>query len=176
MATEETEKKNYFHKRQRTYISKLFKVLSDATSFKQRQEILQEYVNANPVHDRTLKMIVECLYHPDVVFDLPAGEPPFESYKDSPEPEFAPQSLFNNIRKVKFLCKGYPRKIENTMKREKFFINMLESMHIDEAKILCMIKEKKIDTKKYKGVTEKLFRKTFPNLLPGEEEEGMGKQ
>ena len=49
-------------------------------------------------------------------------------------------------------------------RREKMFIDVLESLHPDEAELVIAMKEKSL-MGKYKGITSKLVSEAFPNLL-----------
>lgn len=55
--------------------------------------------------------------------------------------------------------KGLPR-----FKKEITFINILESVHAEDAKILIAMKDKTLE-KMYHGLTEACVRKAFPTLL-----------
>ena len=48
-------------------------------------------------------------------------------------------------------------------RREYLFIELLESVHDQEAQLLLQIKDKKI---KCRGLTYKLVKETFPELIP----------
>jgi hypothetical protein len=55
----------------------------------------------------------------------------------------------------------------NTIKREKIFIELLESLSKEEAQVVLMIKNKKL-TGPYKNVTRKLVEEALPDLFSGE--------
>ena len=70
-------------------------------------------------------------------------------------------NIFNGLRNRRELeIKNLPQ-----MRREQLFIEMLSGLYIDEANLICLVKDKKLN-KKYSTITEKLVRETFPNLLP----------
>ena len=48
------------------------------------------------------------------------------------------------------------------MKRERIFIDLLESLHAKEAEVLVLAKDKKL---KYKGITGKLVSDAYPGLI-----------
>ena len=50
----------------------------------------------------------------------------------------------------------------NPLKRESLFLNLLDTLHVEEAELLIAAKDKKM---KYKGITKKLVKDTFPNLI-----------
>ena len=61
----------------------------------------------------------------------------------------------------------------NPIKREKLFLDILETLHPDESEILVQAKDKKF---KFKYVTKKLVSDTFPNLLKKVAKEPVKKQ
>ena len=52
------------------------------------------------------------------------------------------------------------------LRREFLFIQLLESIDSEDAKLLLSVKDKKLP---FKGITEKIVRQAFPDLLPQEE-------
>jgi len=49
------------------------------------------------------------------------------------------------------------------------FIQMLEGVHWTEAEVICLAKDKKLNTK-YKSLKEDLVREALPNILPPKQE------
>ena len=64
--------------------------------------------------------------------------------------------------KAKYFVKGLIGDQLNPIKREKMFIDMLESVHPKDAELLLAMKDKKILAK---SVTRKLIQEAFPNLI-----------
>lgn len=82
-------------------------------------------------------------------FILPDGEPP---YKKAPEPMgMTPAQFITETRKFYLFC----RKDLKPIKRETLFVQMLESIHPDEAKILMAIKDQTL-TKLYPNITRQV--------------------
>ena len=50
-------------------------------------------------------------------------------------------------------------------KREDIYLNMIRSLHIDEAKLLMSIVGKKLP---YKGITKAIVAEAFPTVWPKE--------
>jgi hypothetical protein len=50
----------------------------------------------------------------------------------------------------------------NPVKRENMFLELLESIHPDDAQVFIDAKDKSL---KYKGLTKKLVIDSFPNLI-----------
>lgn len=111
------------------------------------------YHRQNPVMIEFFKYV----YDPNIKFALPEGDPP---YKPS---EFLDDTggLYRNLRKMYIFIQGRSQNIPQ-VKRESIFIEVLESIHPEEAKLLLAVKDKKIP---YPGIDEKLIKEAFPNLL-----------
>ena len=54
----------------------------------------------------------------------------------------------------------------SSLRRETMFIQMLEGLHPEEAKIICLVKDKKL-TERYK-LTRDLVAEAFPDIVWGE--------
>jgi hypothetical protein len=81
-------------------------------------------------------------------FALPSDEPP---YKKAAEPlGMSPAQFITETRKFYLFCRTDLKQI----KRESLFIQMLESVHPDEAKILMAIKDQNLP-KLYPNITRK---------------------
>ena len=50
----------------------------------------------------------------------------------------------------------------SALRRETMFIQMLEGLHPDEAKIICLVKDKNL-TEKYK-ITKDMVAEAFPDI------------
>ena len=114
----------------------------------------------------TLKMILKMNFDPSVEFDLPSGAPPYKTDKNIPE-GFSDANLYSESRRLYLFLttKELPK-----AKKEMMFIQMLEGLHRTEAELLIALKDKKLYPK-YKGLTERVVRIAFPDLLPAEEPE-----
>ena len=69
--------------------------------------------------------------------------------------------LLAEVRRLYLFIKGGNPNLTK-IKREALYIEMLESIHPEDAKLLINIKDKKIP---YKGVTLKIIKEAFPNLI-----------
>ena len=69
-------------------------------------------------------------------------------------------TLYREIRKMQYFIKG--KNNVHPIKRETLFIQMLESLQQDEAKLVLAMKDK---TMPYKGITLKLVQEAFPGLI-----------
>jgi len=100
-------------------------------------------------------------FNPNVKFLLPEGIPPF---KNEEKPAGIEDTTLEREFK-RFYIWLDPNQQMTRMRREQLFIEMLGGLNIEEAKLVCIVKDKKLQ-EKYPSITEKLVRETFPNLLP----------
>ncbi len=117
-------------------------------------KILQD-INDNPDKieeiagtDALVRIIFENAFNPANKWILPEGTPPFKK-ADEPDGMF-PTNLYLEARRIGYIFKRDDLK---PLKREGLFIEMLESVDPDEAKILLAIKEQRLD-------------KLFPKITP----------
>jgi hypothetical protein len=98
-------------------------------------------------------------YDKTLEFNLPEGKPPYSPNK----PESVPSTLRKEHRNFGYFVKGLPQaeKITN-MRRETMFIQLLESIHAEDAIIVLNMVAKKAPVK---GLTKKIVEEAFPNLL-----------
>ena len=100
-------------------------------------------------------------FNPNVKFLLPEGIPPF---KNEEKPAGIEDTTLEREFK-RFYIWLDPNQQMTRMRREQLFIEMLGGLNIEEAKLVCIVKDKKLQ-EKYPSITEKLVRETFPILLP----------
>ena len=116
-------------------------------------------------HDTpVLRQVLQINFDKNVVLDLPAGDAP---YKPDPNPiGLSESNLYNEARRLYICIKDHPRRPPTIKKMqvENIWIQILEGIHSSEAQLLCQIKDRKLSTV-YKGITEKLVREAFPDLL-----------
>lgn len=145
-------------------LPELFKLVSDVPENK-RAEHLREIANLKP----DIKTVLFYTYHNDVVLELPEGDPPYRSV-DMPD-NWGYNRLPKELRKFKYFLKGNTL---NPAKREKIFIEMLESISPEEAKLVLMIKDKKLTYKGKKtdryAITKRIAVEALPELFTGEKE------
>lgn len=100
-------------------------------------------------------------FNPNIKFLLPEGTPPFNNEE---KPAGMEDTTLEREFK-RFYIWLDPNQQMTRMRREQLFIEMLGGLNIEEAKLVCIVKDKKLQ-EKYPSITEKLVRETFPNLLP----------
>ena len=98
-----------------------------------------------------------------VQWNLPEGDPPYR--KDDAPKGYEPSNLYIKGKMLKHFVVGSASGTKMTqVRREKIFMDVLESLHVDEAELVLAMKDKKL-TGRYKGITEKLVRDAFPDLI-----------
>lgn len=97
-----------------------------------------------------LKYLFQYAFIPEQKFELPEGEPPFK--KDSGPLGMSPANFTQEMRRLYIFTKAQELK---PIRREALFIELLESIHPTEAKLLCAVKDQKLD-KLYKNITADL--------------------
>lgn len=109
-----------------------------------------------------VKSVLHMNFDPTVKFLLPEGEPPFKKELDKPM-GYQTTTLMLELRR--FYVWFQPDINIPAMKRESLFIQMLEGLHYTEAELICLVKDKKLESK-YKTITYDLVREAFPDVLP----------
>lgn len=134
-------------------ISEILAKVDQLPNVEQRKQHLLQH--DTPV----LREVLRMAYDPAVEFDLPKGEPP---YKPSQFPDQHGR-LYSEIRKFPklFYKGGHPNL--TPLKREMLFIDMIEALDKDDAKLILAVKDKQMP---YKRVSRSLVEKTFPGLIP----------
>jgi hypothetical protein len=135
-------------------IPRIFEEVAEANSFGARKKVLLEN-ESNPLKD-----LLKYAFHPDIKFALPFGAPPYKTI-GSPD-EYNPTYLYPNIRKFYLYIEGGHNGLTQ-LRREQLFVQMLESLHPKEAEVVIQVKDKKLN---YRGLTYKLVKTTFPEILP----------
>lgn len=132
----------------------IFQVLEQASKIKSTQEKI-DFLRTN--NSPALQTILKYTFDPSIVWDLPDGAPP---YTPCPYPAQEMRLMAEARRLYLFIKGGNPNL--NKIKREALYIELLESIHPEDAKLLIAVKDKKTP---YKGITLKLVKEAFPDLI-----------
>ena len=119
----------------------------------ERIKELSKYQNDFPI-----TAILDCVYNPQIEFLLPETDPP---YKPLEKGHDAQNILKHDVRKLKYFVNTQDGKNLRPFKREQIFIEMLESVDPDDAKLLIQVKNKKLP---YKSITKDVVAKAFPGI------------
>ena len=125
-------------------------------------EVLEE-INSDPKvieqykTDMALKILFEYAFIPENKMDLPPGEPPYKP--DAAPIGMSPANLRMEMKKLYV----FKREDLKPIKKEQLFIDLLENVHPEEAKLLIAVKDQKL-SKLYKKVTRKVVESA--GLIP----------
>lgn len=93
-----------------------------------------------------LKIMFQYAFIPEKKFDLPEGDPPFKP--DAAPIGMSPANFVQEIRRWYIFTR---EKVIPKIRKEQLFIQLLESVHPSEAKLLLAIKDQKL-TSLYKNI------------------------
>ena len=112
--------------------------------------------------DDSLTAILIWNFDDRVVSAVPEGQVP---YKENEVPVGTDHtSLRREWKNLYHFIKGGNDTL-SSLRRETMFIQMLEGLHPEEAKIICLVKDKKL-TEKYK-LTKEIVAEAFPDIAWG---------
>ena len=105
-------------------------------------------------------IILEFTYNPANVWLLPETDPP---YKENKIPWDNQGQLPHEVRRFYLFTEGNTEAQRNLKphRRESLYIDMLENLPAEEAKILLGMKNRKLP---YKGLTKKFVMDCFPGM------------
>jgi hypothetical protein len=139
-----------------SYVHEIFSAVVAERTKDKKISILQQY------NENFIKSLLIWNFDESITSVLPEGEVPIQ------QNENADKSPSSNIRKEwsKFynFVKGGNDSM-NKLRKETMFINMLESFHPGEAEVLCLVKDKKLQTKY--NITKELVSEAYPDITWG---------
>ena len=136
-------------------LSEILTKVHGAKSKAQKIKILQEE------DCLALRQICQWSFNPKIESELPSGTPPFIE-NDAPEgtEHMLLRTEGNTLwHFVKTNGKSADPNLQSTL-RERMFIRLLEGLHKDEAKLLCLVKEKRLH-QVYKGLSTQVVSEAF---------------
>jgi hypothetical protein len=137
-------------------VHEILELVSKQRSKAKKVEILQKY------EDLSLKTLFIWNFDDTVISMVPAGEVP---YKENEVPIGTDHtSLRREYKHLYNFVKGGNDGL-SSLRRETMFIQMLEGLHPEEAKILCLVKDKCLQTK-YK-LTYDVVAEAYPDIQWG---------
>lgn len=108
--------------------------------------------------DYVIKTILQGAFNERIKLDLPEGSPPFNA--DKGPVGYSTGALKTKIMKFKYLLPSVnlPR-----AKKERMFIEILESVSPKDAEVLIAMKDKKL-SEMYTSITVDIVKEAFPKL------------
>jgi len=138
------------------FLHEILELASKQRSGAKKAEILQEYRND------ALTSILIWNFDDSIISILPPGDVP---YKENEVPVGTDHtSLRREWKHLYNFVKGGNDSL-NGLRRETMFVQILEGLHPEEANILCLVKDKALQTK-YK-ITYDVVKEAFPDITWG---------
>ena len=121
-------------------------------------KVKEEKIKVLKQHDSVpLRQVLKGAFDPKIEWDLPEGTPP---YKVNEAPAGTEHTvLYTESKRLWHFVKGADPKLTKARK-EMMFIQMLEGLHADEAKVMLNVKDKNLNTT-YKGLTDAVVKEAF---------------
>lgn len=133
----------------------LSEILSTCSKLKTNKERIQ-YLQQ---HDSLpLKVVLQYALDPRIEWLLPTGVPPYTPTDHLDQHG----NLHRDIRKLHNFIRGGGYPDMHPLKRQTLFIQFIEALDPEDAKLICNIKDKKIP---YKGITVDIINSAFPGLI-----------
>jgi hypothetical protein len=134
----------------------ILELASKARSNDKKAQVLKEYEND------AIKALMIWNFDDTVVSVVPNGQVP---YKKNEAPLGTDHtSLRKEWKNLYHFVKGGNDTLSN-IRRETMFIQMLEGLHPNEAEIICLVKDKALQTK-YK-ISQAVVEKAYPDIKWG---------
>ena len=138
------------------FVHEILELVDKQRTKAKKIEILQEY------DDMALKAILIWNFDPTAISVLPDGPVP---YKENEVPIGTDHtSLRREWKNLYHFVKGGNDRL-SAIRRETMFVQMLEGLHPEEAKIVCLVKDKDLESK-YK-ITYDIVQKAYPDIQWG---------
>lgn len=139
-----------------TITKEVFEIINEfnlAKNKAERKAVLEKYKDVPALRD-----IIRGAFDDSLKFELPEGTPPYEPNR----PESTPSTLLKKHREFGYFVKGGPGSSMPAFKRERLFIQLLESIHPEDAVLVLKMINKEPPTA---HLTKKLAQEVFPNLI-----------
>ena len=140
------------------FIHEIFELVSEQRTKAKRVEILKEY------RDDSVTAVLIWNYDERVQSAVPDGQVP---YKENEVPVGTDHtSLRREWKTLYHFIKGGNPTLSN-LRRETMFVQLLEGLHPKEAEIICLVKDKELESV-YPKVTLDVVKLAFPDIVWGE--------
>ena len=137
-----------------TYTPLFSEILTKVAKLKTKKdkvEYLQKY------NTDALRMVIKASFDPKIEWALPEGDVP---YRANEAPEGTEHTVLSQEARTLFnFIKGGNGQLTQN-KRETMFVQMLEGLHADEAKLIVAAKDKKLH-QVYKGLSANVVKEAF---------------
>ena len=138
------------------FVHEILELVDSQRTKAKKIETLQQYA------DDALKAILIWNFDPTAISVLPDGPVP---YKENEVPIGTDHtSLRREWKNLYHFVKGGNDRL-SAIRRETMFVQMLEGLHPEEAKIICLVKDKDLESR-YK-ITYEMVQQAYPDIQCG---------
>ena len=135
-------------------VSEVLKAAHGRKTVEGKVKLLQEYKGDH------IKALFIWNFDKGITSAIPAGEVPYK-VNEAPAGTSGHVRLAHEWRTLYNFVKGGNDKISQ-MKREQMFVQLLEGLHADEAEIVCLVKDKELQSK-YR-ITRSVVEQAYPEI------------
>ena len=135
-------------------VSELFRAVHGAKTKDKKIDLLKQYIRDD------VKAILIWNFDKGIESAVPEGDVPFKK-NDSPEGTAGHTRLVHEWRTLYNFVRGGNDKLSN-MRRETLLVQLLESLHEDEAEIVVLAKDKDLQSK-YR-ITRNVVEEAYPDI------------
>ena len=138
----------------RLLLSEVLRKVSNAKTKKEKIDLLRKH------NTPALRQLLIWNFDESVVSMVPEGEVPYT-------PNDAPVGTEHTRLEQEY--RGFYRFVKGgqdrlpSLKRESMFVQLLEGLSAEEAELVCLVKDKKLNTK-YKRITKAVISEAFPHI------------
>ena len=138
----------------RLLLSEILRKVSNAKTKKEKIDLLRKH------NTPALRQLLIWNFDESVVSMIPEGEVPYT-------PNDAPVGTDHTRLEQEY--RGFYRFVKGgqdrlpSLKRESMFVQLLEGLSAEEAELVCLVKDKKLNTK-YKRITKAVISEAFPHI------------
>jgi hypothetical protein len=132
-------------------VFEVLKKVADAKEASEKISLLKS--NDTPA----LRTILQGCYNPNIKLNLPETDPPYTPN----QPQSVPYNLLSRWKDFGYFVGSKSAKL-GKIKTESIFIQLLEAIHPEDAKVVLQMKSKK----PFDGLDVSVVREAFPKLLP----------
>ena len=134
-------------------VKSLSGILKKTSEISGKQEKI-DFLRANM--NRPLAIIIQNTYT-DIEWDLPEGAPPYE-----PSEFDEPANLYKEVKRFYLFIKGQSPENLHKIKRERLFIELLEFIDAEDAKLVLGMKDGKLP---YPRLTKNFMQEALPEIF-----------
>ena len=140
------------------YEREVFEIFNDFSKLTKKADKV-EFLKVEGERTPAFKDVIRGIFDERLKFVLPEGKPPYSPNR----PESTPSSLRRLHRQFGDYVEGARNQSQPKFKIERSFIQLLESVHAEDALIVVDMINKKSPVK---SLTKKLVQEASPSMLP----------